>query len=441
MVSHNVSQVNINRTHIKSMQEMTHRSTSTYVDASTRTDPVSGHDSLCRTQSEEPPRSPYDPQFISRQHYDFDASHCESTQSETFNRKCPHTRNLSQDSANSMRTDVSLSQVSRESGGSTVHFSEQLTFSRPGSTMTEPEQWDQSYSTHSLPRQRCNRHRPEFRSLPRRTEPYHYRHPTNHHFQMTDSYNSIQSSNNSVNNHDDEESLDSPRIYENIESLKRQMETLQRRRSSIHSSTRPVLIADEPCSACASDVEQEIIIDFKPQISHLPSPRPLKKTLHKQMSEGKLPSDTHFDVHTIASSMGSASEEDLKTPNEDDPPKIERYSYRNQPIKDEGICDHKQLLTPSQEDSVSKIRRDAFRKRSLSTEEGSMDDLSTHGPVLHKLSTPTSPCFSAKAHSDFPSNDSLSTDWTRDNSDGIWNESQATVLNADPRYLSKITFC
>lgn len=410
---------------------MTHRSTSTCVDSSTRSDVASGHETLCRTQSEEPPRSPYDPQFLSRQHYDFDASRCESTQSELPNRRCStHSRNLSQDSATSFRTDVSLSQVSRESGGSTVHFSEQLTFSRPDSTLTESEQWDQSYSTHSLPRQRCNRHRPEFRSLPRRTEPYHYKHPTNNNFELADDYNSCQSSINSVNRHDDEESLDSPRIYENIASLKymRQMDTLPRRRSSIHSSTRPVLNADDPCSVCASDAEQEIFIDFKPQIPYVPSPRTSKKTLHKQMSEG-----THFEVHTVGSSMASASEEDLKTPDKDERPKIERYSYRNEPIKDEGICDTKQLLTPNQDDSVIKLRREAFRKRSLSTEEGSMDDLSAFVPVPSKLSTPTSPCLSAKAHSDFPSNDSLATDWTRDNSDGIWNESQATVLNADPR--------
>lgn len=439
MVPQNVSQSNVNRSHTKSMHEITHRSTSTSVESGMmRSDVASGHDQLCRTQSEEPPRSPYDPQFLTRQNYDFDTSHCESAQSEMVaNRKCSsHTRNLSQDSANSFRTDVSLSQVSRGSGGSTVHFSEQLTFSRPDSTLTaESEQWDQSYSTHSLPRQRCNRHRPEFRSLPRRTEPYHYKHPTNHTFQLTEDY-SCQSSINSVDHHDDEESLDSPRIYENIASLRcmRQMETFPRRRSSIHSSTRPVLNADDPCSACASDVEQEIFIDFKPQISYEPSPRPTKKTLHKQMSDGKLPSDTQFDVHTVGSSMASASEEDLKTPDEEDRPKIERYSYRNEPIKDEGICEPKQLLTPSQDqDSVVKLRREAFRKRSLSTETGSMDDLSAFVPLPNKLSTPASPCMSAKAHSDFPSNDSLATDWTRDNSDGIWNESQATVLNAVPR--------
>lgn len=416
---------------------MTHRTTSTCVDFNSRSDVVSGHhDLLCRTQSEEPPRSPYDPQFLSRQNYDFDTSHCESTQSEVASRQCSsHTRNLSQDSANSFRTDVSLSQVSRESGGSTVHFSEQLTFSQPESTLTRSEYWDQIYSTNSLPRQRCNRHRPEFRSLPRRTDPYHYKQPTNRTLQSSDDYNSYQSSTNSVDHHDDEESLDSPRIYENIASFRymQQMDTLPRRRSSIHSSTRPVAKADDPCSACASDVEQEIFIDFKPQITHAPSPRPTKKTLHKQMSEGKLPSDTHFDMHTVGSSMTSASEEDLKTPDEDTRPKVEIYSYRNEPIKDEGICDPKQLLTPTQDDAVLKMRRDAFRKRSLSTEEGSMDDLSAFAAVPNKLSTPTSPCFSARAHSDFPSNDSLATDWTRDNSDGIWNESQATVLNAVAR--------
>lgn len=362
------------------------------------------------------------------------------------NRKCPsHTRNLSQDSANSFRTDYSLSQVSRESGGSTVHFSEQLTFSRPDSTMTELEQWDQSYSTHSLPRQRCNRHRPEFRSLPRRTEPYHYGHQQASHHHLhdahNDDYNSCQSSIHSGDHHD-EELPESPRIYENIASLRymRQMETLPRRRSSIHSSTRPILNTDDPCESCTStDVEQEIFIDFKPQIAYEPSPRPSKKMLQKQMSEGKLPSESHFDEQTVGSSMASASEEDLKTPDAEERPPLERYAYRNEPIKDEGICDPKQLLTTSQDDSVQRrLRREAFRKRSLST-EGSMDELSAFVAVPQKLSTPTSPCLSARAQSDFPSNDSLATDWTRDNSDGIWNESQATVLNADPRY--SIHFC
>lgn len=402
--------------------------TSTSIDASTRCDDINEHDLLCRTKSEErPPRSPYDPHFLSRQKYDFFEPSGPGDSKSQFG---THTRHLSQDSATSFRTiDASLSQMSRDSGASGVHFSEQISFSsQPDSTMTEMG-YDQSYSTHSLPRQRCNRHRPEFRSLPRRVEAYHYPNQSLFHLppNMDDNDGSRQSSLESLG-HKEEDSLDTPRIYENLVSLRHQ-------RQMLDTTARPIRAFEEQCSGCESDTEQEIFIDFKPQVKPgVDSLRPTKKTLHKQISEGgKLPSDVQQQNTT---SMVSASEEDLKTSENDEDDRLiadHRYCYRNIPIKDEGICDPKQILTPTQDESVLRLRREAFRKRSISTEGGSMDELSNCVVLPPKISTPTSPCLSVKAHSDFPSSDSLATDWTRDNSDGIWNESQATVLHANPR--------
>lgn len=424
-----------------SMPEVAHRMATANVDTSTRTD--DHHDPLCRTQSEEPPRSPYDSQFLTRQNYDFDFMSQHSLASNQYDsmhgdvvptKNSCHTRNLSQDSAASFKTiDVSLSQVSREScGTSSVHFSEHLTFSRPDSTSTDFG-FDPCYATNSLPRQqRCDRrHRPEFRSLPRRSDASNF--PHQHGFRSRHEYNSR----NSSIDDDDVQS----QLYENTVDLNRSIRmqqknnsTLLRRRSSVHStSSRRIITTDETCSICDSDTEQEIFIDFKPQIKNDKSPRPTRKTFKKQMSEGEILFDSRSDELGVATSVASASEEDLKTPDNEVPPSTERYSYRNAPIKDEGICDPNQLLTPVSDEVMLRHRRETFRKRSISTDDGSIDEPSTFVTLPTKISSPSSPCLSVKVCSNYPSSDSLATDCTRDNSDGIWNESQATVLHADPR--------
>lgn len=84
-------------------------------------------------------------------------------------------------------------------------------------------------------------------------------------------------------------------------------------------------------------------------------------------------------------------------------------------------------------DSSLRNKREAFRKRSISLEDPSIIDefenVST--PIKSLPPSPGLDDLSVRNHSTYPSTDSLANDATRDHSDGIWNESQATVLQAD----------
>ncbi|KAH8281958.1 hypothetical protein KR054_004376 [Drosophila jambulina] len=85
-------------------------------------------------------------------------------------------------------------------------------------------------------------------------------------------------------------------------------------------------------------------------------------------------------------------------------------------------------------------KRSQFRKRSVSLDD---DDTAGAPPPsasgLRLPSTPASPCredLLLANVSTYPSSDSLANDNTRDHSDGIWNESQVTVLTAEQRDIS-----
>lgn len=211
---------------------------------------------------------------------------------------------------------------------------------------------------------------------------------------------------------------------------------------------------DEFCSTCESDsdddskIEKEIFIDFKPSVSPLRNAyaQGIATRLQKTMSEGEIMFEkrrseiNHNDILMVS----STSEEELKVPNND---MIgggkERYTYSAFPIKDESICDKKQFLKlPKNGKPIDhhhgggKIRREIFRKRSISLEQSQFDE-SENGSVGDnrsgsggggsKLASPI------KIISTFASSDSLANDLTRDHSDGNWNESQVTVLQVDPK--------
>lgn len=207
--------------------------------------------------------------------------------------------------------------------------------------------------------------------------------------------------------------------------------------------------SEEYCSTCESSdseddskQEKEIFIDFKPRLSPVPSPRHRRKRLQKTMSDGEMLYEKRREsiaIDEIGVPQTSTSEEDLKTMENQ---RNNAYLYSNIPIKDEGICDTNNLLKlPSERDNNNvRHRREAFRKRSISLEEPMMDDQhsdNTNGARKSiAKSGPPSPCLTEKAEKDistFPSSDSLANDLTRDHSDGIWNESQATVLQIDSR--------
>lgn len=188
--------------------------------------------------------------------------------------------------------------------------------------------------------------------------------------------------------------------------------------------------------------EKEILIDFKPRISPVQSPKSRKKVLQKTLSEGEILLENRVKEPVI---LASASEDDLVTP--DTPPVTKnKYIYRDAPIKDEGIFNIKKFIMEP-EVPVGYRTRDSYRKRSVSMEETFLDDddedddeeghrSSSQTTSREIESNPPSPNrdeLSVRVPSTFPSNDSLANDITRDHSDGNWNESQATVLTVEHR--------
>ncbi|XP_055386242.1 mucin-2-like [Condylostylus longicornis] len=165
--------------------------------------------------------------------------------------------------------------------------------------------------------------------------------------------------------------------------------------------------------------EKEIFIDFKPHISPTPSPRRRRK-LHKTVSDGEVLAEKQRQENVRESILLNASE---KHPKE--------YIYQNLPIRDEAIFCRKDpnlLALPISSEISNGIqqKREAFRKRSISLEDPTADDESRQ-----LKSAPPSPCQEeGVVRSAYPSSDSLANDVTRDHSDGIWNESQVTVLTA-----------
>lgn len=217
-----------------------------------------------------------------------------------------------------------------------------------------------------------------------------------------------------------------------------------------------------------------------------------RKRLQKQLSEGEL---IHQQRQEMANNtknrllaMASASEKDLKASEAETAtqPRTGAYEYRDQPIVDEGVCEKCAPPTAGQAAAAAAAaaneRRQAFRKRSVSMEgsavgagsatpttttttgseadddderdmangDGAVRSKQTHVNQRHekaeethkvphtKPRSPPSPFMDelsvvSRAQSNYPSTDSLANDLTRDHSDGIWNESQATVLHADRR--------
>ncbi|XP_065078068.1 uncharacterized protein LOC135701218 [Ochlerotatus camptorhynchus] len=207
--------------------------------------------------------------------------------------------------------------------------------------------------------------------------------------------------------------------------------------------------SDESCSTCDSESEkedkeeQEIFIDFKPRVSPVPSPSSIKKKkLLKTLSEGEILLDRKKSKPTvlIPANAISASEEDLKSPAVVDPHKANaKLQFSETPIKDEGIF----IGGPAADQ-----RKESYRKRSVSLDEptsveeekGLLEELEADSKDDRMVTAPPSPSredkLSIKSHSPFHSSESLGT---RDNSDGIWNESQATIMTPSLTENGKLT--
>ncbi|XP_033235933.1 uncharacterized protein [Drosophila pseudoobscura] len=218
--------------------------------------------------------------------------------------------------------------------------------------------------------------------------------------------------------------------------------------------------------------EQEIFIDFKPHVSPKPSPKlqvkhrkqhkaeiAMRKMQQQRMAQAAahtLPKPKTVDVEVrkaeLVPSDEDEEEDDTQDQDQEEEDEEEAESERNRtendhPDDEEPIYENiipcgckvepPQLPPPPLILEDIQDKRSQFRKRSVSLDDdyaAAAGIFPTPGPGLRLPSTPASPCreeLLLANVSTYPSSDSLANDTTRDHSDGIWNESQVTVLTAD----------
>nr|XP_022910341.1 uncharacterized protein LOC111421422 isoform X1 [Onthophagus taurus] len=205
------------------------------------------------------------------------------------------------------------------------------------------------------------------------------------------------------------------------------------------SSTKSERDSEESESKC----QKEIFIDFKPVSFQT------KKPLVKTASDGEILLDQRKaqraeDGIIPDKQITSISHEDITV--EEEPRNFLPY-FKNQPIRHEGIfkdlgehvfssidesIEGNSLLP---QDSVDEEFHENFIYNRMYIRNGSSSDHEQHiPPRISEEASPADegivPSLSFKKISPFASTDSLAND-IRDHSDGIWNESQATVLQAD----------
>ncbi|XP_025837065.1 uncharacterized protein LOC108734776 [Agrilus planipennis] len=221
--------------------------------------------------------------------------------------------------------------------------------------------------------------------------------------------------------------------------------------SPLHSHQIQMAHESETSDESESNLQEEIIIDFEPRFS---SSSPIeivpKKTLQKTLSDGEILLDQRrlikeeiFQTKTVS----SLSHENLKDQSDSDG--FVPY-FRNSPIRNEGVFRKLQdsvyssisdtcegIGLPTQ-DSIEEefhetlIYKGRYLRRSgSSTSDDILEDRCGRKPerLLSLEDESVVPVFERKP-SPFTSNDSLAND-VRDHSDGIWNESQVTVLQVD----------
>lgn len=241
-------------------------------------------------------------------------------------------------------------------------------------------------------------------------------------------------------------------------------------RSSFRRRDKVSCFPDEPPAVQEVRDEQEIFIDFKPHISPKPSPKlqlkhrkqhkaeiAMRKMQQQRMAQAAAltlpkpksqpvevevrkvelePSDEEEDEDEVS----EPEEEDDGEEIDDDEQKLETDLQEDEEPLYENItpCGCRVVPQPDAEDIQDK--RSQFRKRSVSLDDDYEAKASeTPTPTGLRLpSTPASPCRDELLAnvSTYPSSDSLANDNTRDHSDGIWNESQVTVLTAEQRDIS-----
>lgn len=167
--------------------------------------------------------------------------------------------------------------------------------------------------------------------------------------------------------------------------------------------------------------EKEIFIDFKPYISPRPSPKFRKKRLHKTCSDGEMLLDRYREKDDEIAVSSDGETGNVRTNGilleENGKIEVPRQIYLSLPSKSdsEGMHLQKQKILMTKKRSMS-LDENEYNLENYTTKS----TLSSPGQDDHKA-----------LKSDYASSDSLATDVTKDHSDGMWNESQATVLQND----------
>ncbi|XP_017075659.2 uncharacterized protein LOC108110908 [Drosophila eugracilis] len=235
-------------------------------------------------------------------------------------------------------------------------------------------------------------------------------------------------------------------------------------RSSFRRRDKVSCFPDEPPAAQDRD-EQEIFIDFKPHISPKPSPKlqlkhrkqhkaeiAMRKMQQQRMAQAAAltlpkpkPQPVEVEVRKVElePSDEEEDEDEASEPEEEDEEedeqKLETDHQEDEEPLYENIIPCGCRVEPQPDVENIQDKRSQFRKRSVSLDDDYEAKTSeTPTPGLRLPSTPASPSRDELLAnvSTYPSSDSLANDNTRDHSDGIWNESQVTVLTAEQRDIS-----
>ncbi|KAH8353697.1 hypothetical protein KR084_012763 [Drosophila pseudotakahashii] len=246
-------------------------------------------------------------------------------------------------------------------------------------------------------------------------------------------------------------------------------------RTSFRRRDKVSCFPDEPLPSATQHPErdeQEIFIDFKPHISPKPSPKlqlkhrkqhkaeiAMRKMQQQRMAQAaaltlpKLkPQPVEVEVRKVELEPSDEEEDEEETseveePEPQDPDEIDEDEQKLETDHQEDEEPLYENITPCgcrvepqpELDQDIQDKRSQFRKRSVSLDDDYEAKVSgTPTPGLRLPSTPASPCRDELLAnvSTYPSSDSLANDNTRDHSDGIWNESQVTVLTAEQRDIS-----
>uniref|UniRef100_W8AIV7 Putative serine/threonine-protein kinase DDB-G0272282 n=1 Tax=Ceratitis capitata TaxID=7213 RepID=W8AIV7_CERCA len=200
----------------------------------------------------------------------------------------------------------------------------------------------------------------------------------------------------------------------------------------------------KPKTVIAGDVsdEKEIFIDFKPNISAKVAAQ-LAQAKHRTLPKQPQPTQKLEEEKAVeecencralqaAEPRSSVSEDDYdqEQAEHEQPTDAEDADKTTQEESDQHDPLYENVPGVQKPSSAAAERRASMRKRSVSLDEQNVQQEKGIG-----VSAPPSPCreelLFANA-STYPSSDSLANDVTRDHSDGIWNESQVTVLTAEP---------